>query len=121
MALQYCAGDELMANFDNMITLGKLEGVQEATLCMLDGSVVASSSKRPELDAAAVSLHSALQALQVALPALAAPLTVTLDAEEGTVHMAQSDDAVLIASTGADANLGAVRLAIREALASSRR
>src|SRR5690348_9224195 len=110
-----------MAEYGDVVMLGKLDGVREATLCSLDGSVVVSSSKRPELDAAAVSLHVALQALQVALPVLAAPVTLTLDAEEGTVHMAQTDDAVLIASTGADANLGALRLAIREALASSRR
>lgn len=105
-----------MAHLNDVAALGHLEGVREATLCALDGTVISSSNRRPELDAAAVSLHGALQALQAALPSLAWPVTVTMDAEEGTVHMAQADDAVLIVSTGTDANLGAVRLAMREAL-----
>jgi predicted regulator of Ras-like GTPase activity (Roadblock/LC7/MglB family) len=110
-----------MADVSAIVALGHLEGVREATLCSPDGTVLASSNTRPELDAAAVSLRGALQALQAALPALAQPVTVTMDAEDGTVHMAQTDDAVLIVSAGAEANLGAVRLAMREALASSAR
>jgi predicted regulator of Ras-like GTPase activity (Roadblock/LC7/MglB family) len=88
---------------------------------MQDGSVLQSSSKRPELDAAAASLQGALQALQSSLPELGAPATMTIDAEDGSLHMAQSGDALLIVSTGADANLGAVRLAMREALGEVRR
>jgi len=98
--------------------LGRLEGVREATLCAPDGTVLESSSKRPELDAAAVSLRDALEALRASLPSLGDAATLTVDAEEGTLHLAQAPDCVLVVSTSTEANLGAVRLEMREAMRS---
>lgn len=106
-----------MASQSDVLAISRLDGVSEVTLCSLDGTVLTSSNKRPELDAAAVSLYGSAQALQAVLPALGSPLTLTMDAEDGTVHLARVDDALLIVGAGADANLGAIRLGIRSALA----
>jgi predicted regulator of Ras-like GTPase activity (Roadblock/LC7/MglB family) len=105
-----------MAGRGQVAALGRLDGVQEATLCGLDGTVIESSSSRPELTAAAVSLQAALSALQASLPGLASPVTVTIDAEQGSLHMTQTPKSILVVSTGNDANLGAVRLEMRDAL-----
>lgn len=96
--------------------LGLLEGVREATYCRADGTVIESSSGRPELEAAGLSVHGALNALQASLPSLQGALTVAIDAEQGTVHFGQDGDGMLVVSTTNDANIGAVRLEMREAL-----
>ena len=105
-----------MAGRGQVAALGRLEGVREATLCMLDGSVIESSSNRPELNAAAASLHAAIRGLQAHLPALGPLATVTVDGEQGSLHLAQTPDAVLVVTTGTEANIGAVRLEMREAI-----
>jgi predicted regulator of Ras-like GTPase activity (Roadblock/LC7/MglB family) len=96
--------------------IGRLEGVYEATLCETDGTVIESSSNRPELNAAATSLVSAMQALETSLHVIGSPVTLTVDAEHGSLHLAQGRQAVLVVTTGTEANLGAVRLEMREAL-----
>jgi predicted regulator of Ras-like GTPase activity (Roadblock/LC7/MglB family) len=105
-----------MAGRGQVAALGRLEGVHEATLCAADGTVLESSSSRPELAAAALSLQAALASLQGRLQGFARPVTLTVDTEQGSLHLAQSGDAVLVVTTGTEANLGAVRLEMREAL-----
>ena len=105
-----------MAVRGQVAALGRLEGVREATLCAQDGSVLESSASRPELNAAASSLQAALKSLQAHLPSLGPAATVTIDGEQGTLHVAQAADAILVVATGAEANIGAVRLEMREAL-----
>ena len=105
-----------MAGRSHVAALGRLEGVREATLCAADGTVLESSSSRPELTAAAVSLQAALTSLQGRLHGFAPPVTLTLDTEQGSLHLSQSGDSILVVSTGTEANLGAIRLEMREAL-----
>jgi predicted regulator of Ras-like GTPase activity (Roadblock/LC7/MglB family) len=95
--------------------LGGLSGVQEASLLNRDGSVIVSSVDAPSLSRAASSLGSALQALQRALPDLGAPMNLTLESENGALHVAQAGDALIMLTTTREANLGAVRLELREA------
>jgi predicted regulator of Ras-like GTPase activity (Roadblock/LC7/MglB family) len=105
-----------MAGRGHVAALGRLEGVREATLCDLEGTVLESSSNRPELNAAAVSLQGVLAALSGSLHGLTSPVTLTVDTDQGSLHLAQAADAILVVSTGTEANLGAVRLEMREAL-----
>jgi len=96
--------------------LGRLDGVQEATLCSPDGMVLESSSGSPELTQSAMSLQAALGALQGTLPNMGGPVTLTVDTPQGTLHLSQSSVGVLVVSTTSAANQGAVRLEMREAL-----
>lgn len=105
-----------MAGRGQVAALGRLEGVREATLCDQEGMVLESSSSRPELNAAAMSLHAALRILQGSLQGFASPVTLTVDTDEGSLHMTESGNTILVVATGTEANLGAVRLEMREAL-----
>ena len=95
--------------------LGGLDGVQEASLLGQDGSVIESSVDAPTLSSAASSLGSALRVLQRALPDLGAPVHLTLESENGALHVAQAGDSLIMLTTTRDANLGAVRLELRAA------
>ena len=98
-----------------MAVLGGLDGVQEASLLSHDGTVIESSVDVPSLSDAAMSLGSALDALQRALPDLGAPVHLTLESENGSLHVAQAGDALIMLTTSRGANLGAVRLELRAA------
>jgi predicted regulator of Ras-like GTPase activity (Roadblock/LC7/MglB family) len=78
--------------------------------------VIESSSSQPELNAAATSLQGVLRALSASLHSLTPPVTLTVDTEQGSLHLAQTEDTILVVATGTEANLGAVRLEMREAL-----
>ncbi len=95
--------------------LGGLDGVQEASLLNQDGTVIESSVDAPSLSNAASSLGSALRVLQRALPDLGAPMHLTLESENGALHVAQAGDALIMLTTSPQANLGAVRLELRAA------
>lgn len=105
-----------MAGRGQVAALGRLEGVREATLCDLEGMVLESSSSQPELNAAATSLQGVLRSLSASLHGLTPPVTLTVDTDQGSLHLAQTEDAILVVATGTEANLGAVRLEMREAL-----
>ncbi len=105
-----------MARSGHIAALGRLDGVIEATLCGPDGVVLESSSNQPELDAAAASLGKALDGLQASLPEFGAPLGITVDTEQGSLLATRFGRSTLVVATGADANLGAIRLEIRHTL-----
>jgi len=105
-----------MAGRGQVAALGRLEGVRESTLCTLDGVVLESSSAHPELDAAAVSLQSALSAMQGSVSGYTTPVTLTAETEEGALHLTLTKKSLLVVTTGSDANIGSVRLEMRDAL-----
>jgi predicted regulator of Ras-like GTPase activity (Roadblock/LC7/MglB family) len=100
----------------HVAVLGGLDGVIEASLLTLDGSVVESSADSPALPSAAVRLGSALSALKSAIPDLGEPVSLTIEGERGALHLSRVGESLLVLSTTPDANLGAVRLELREAV-----
>jgi predicted regulator of Ras-like GTPase activity (Roadblock/LC7/MglB family) len=96
--------------------LGRLDGVKEATLCRLDGTLIESSNAAPSLVAAASTIGAAVRALQGNLAELDSPVSLTIEGESGAIHLFQSSDSMLILATTGAANLGAVRLEVRAAL-----
>jgi predicted regulator of Ras-like GTPase activity (Roadblock/LC7/MglB family) len=96
--------------------LSGLDGVREVSLIGRDGDVLESSADAATLADAAPRLGQALQALQMALPGLGAPMSLTLEAENGALHVAQAGESLLLLTTTREANLGAVRLELREAV-----
>src|SRR5664280_2771520 len=68
--------------------LSGLDGVREVSLIGRDGNVLESSADAATLADAAPRLGQALRALQMALPGLGAPMSLTLEAENGALHVA---------------------------------
>jgi predicted regulator of Ras-like GTPase activity (Roadblock/LC7/MglB family) len=102
---------------NNLVTaLAKLQGVREATLCTADGRVIASSVAGAGLSSTALSLGTALDALQTTLPALQYPISLSIETGSGTLYFSQTAEAMIAVTTTAEANAGEVRLEIREAL-----
>jgi predicted regulator of Ras-like GTPase activity (Roadblock/LC7/MglB family) len=108
-----------MGTAERVEDLGSMDGVSEATLCGSDGTFVSSSASQPRLGIVASDLRLAVQAIQGAMPDLGAPMTLTVEGENGALHMAQTPASILILSTTNDANLGAVKMEMREALQSA--
>jgi predicted regulator of Ras-like GTPase activity (Roadblock/LC7/MglB family) len=98
---------------EQIAALSKIDGVKEATLCHLDGTLIESSSPAPSLISAASTIGAAVHALQGSLGGLASPVTVTVEGESGAIHLFQSSESLLILATTSEANLGAVRLEVR--------
>lgn len=108
-----------MAGKAEIEAIGNLDGVVEATLCDLNGAVLASSSAYPELGPAALRLNQALLGTQATMAALGAPASITIEGEQGALYLVQLPDALLIVSSAPDTNLGVLRLEIRQALQAS--
>jgi predicted regulator of Ras-like GTPase activity (Roadblock/LC7/MglB family) len=101
----------------NLVTaITKLQGVRQATLCAADGPVLASSEAGTGLSSTALSLRTALDALQSTLPALQYPISLSIETASGTLYFSETAEAMIAVTTTAEANVGEVRLEIREAL-----
>jgi predicted regulator of Ras-like GTPase activity (Roadblock/LC7/MglB family) len=59
---------------------------------------------------------AAVRNLQAKLPELGSPVDLSIDGESGALHLAQSEDSILVVSTLPDAHHGVVRLEMRNAL-----
>ncbi|HVC80687.1 MAG TPA: hypothetical protein VNL35_09350 [Chloroflexota bacterium] len=105
-----------MAGKQEVEAIGRLDGVIEATLCGPGGELLESSSRQPVLGASAAGLGRALRDLQSSLPIFNDPVTITIEGEQGALHVAQLPDAMLLVSTEPDTNLGVLRLEIRQTL-----
>jgi predicted regulator of Ras-like GTPase activity (Roadblock/LC7/MglB family) len=105
-----------MSVSDRVTELGSIDGVNEATLCGADGEFVSSSATQPRLGIVAGELRQVMLGIQGVIPDLRAPLNVTVEGDHGALHLAATPRSILILSTTNDANLGAVRMEMREAL-----
>ncbi len=105
-----------MADKARVEAIGRLDGVTEATLCGPDGVVLASSSAAPELGPTAARITKALHGMQGSMATLGSPMSITIEGEQGALHLTQLADATLIVASGPDTNLGVLRLEIRQVL-----
>jgi predicted regulator of Ras-like GTPase activity (Roadblock/LC7/MglB family) len=106
----------MMEIAEHISALAKIDGIREATLCSIDGTFVGSSVSTPTLTEAAATLVAAVRNLQTTLPELGSPIDLSIEGESGALHLAQSDDSILVVSTLPDAHQGVVRLEMRNAL-----
>lgn len=96
--------------------LQRLQGVRAVALCAADGSVLAGSEGGESLNSTATSLRTALDALQTTLAGLRYPMTLSVDTASGSLYFSQTAQSMIVVTTTSEANVGEVRLEIREAL-----
>jgi len=100
----------------HLSALGSIQGVREASLVTMTGSTAVSSGDSPTLGDVAAGVTALLNQLQGVLPDLGDPLTVTLEGDHGALMLSKVGGKVLVLTTAPDANLGAVRLEMRDVL-----
>jgi predicted regulator of Ras-like GTPase activity (Roadblock/LC7/MglB family) len=98
--------------------LQRVQGVREVALCTAEGAVLSSSDGGARLGATATSLSTALDALQTTLAGLQYPISLSVDTANGSLYFSQTSQLMVVVTTTSEANVGEVRMEIREALQS---
>ncbi len=105
-----------MASSRQLGALQRLQGVRDVALCAADGTVLGSSDGGERLSSTATSLRTALDALQTTVAGLQFPISLSVDTANGSLYFSQTAQSMIVVTTTPEANVGEVRLEIREAL-----
>jgi predicted regulator of Ras-like GTPase activity (Roadblock/LC7/MglB family) len=108
--------DTAMASSRQLGALQRLQGVRDVALCAADGTVLGSSDGGERLSSTATSLRTALDALQTTVAGLQFPISLSVDTANGSLYFSQTAQSMIVVTTTPEANVGEVRLEIREAL-----